>query len=120
MGPAGIWGVQQLLSIGDSLDEHEAATNVAQCCPCYVKTLRLLDKPSMTQLAQQLELCYQHFSGVCYYYGNLDVDVGQIVGMKHSTHPRKLETLQAASGKTEDASEPMQKRRRVLPWADRL
>jgi len=81
-GPAGIWGVQNLVSIGDSLDEQEATMKVAQCCPCYVKSLKLLERPNMIQLAQQLELCSRYLWGVSYHAGNFDVDLGQIIEAK--------------------------------------
>lgn len=107
-GPAGIFGVRSLVSIGDSLDEQEATMKVSQCCPCYVKSLKLMERPSTKELLQQLELCSHHLAAVAYHVGNLDIDVG-----------RMLEE-EGPSVKIDNENEPMQKKRRLLPWADKL
>jgi hypothetical protein len=127
-GPAGIWGVRTLISVGDSLEEHEAAIRVARSCPCYVKALKFLERPSVSQLARQLELCASHLSEIATHAGNLDLNLGQVVAHSQSIAEGKdvvKSFLTSAKygmppGNWSNETMPMQKRRRLLSWAGQL
>lgn len=59
-------GPSSLVSIGDGWHERVAAVITAKelKLQCHVKTLKLLEQPSVEQLAQQLDLCAQVFEGL--------------------------------------------------------
>lgn len=124
-GPAGIFGVQSLVSIGDSMDEHEATMKVAQSCPCYVKSLKLMERPTMSQMAQQLEVFAAQLPSIATHAGNLDFDLGMMVAVEGILAEDSLrEHLRSsrASGKIFDDSvcEPVQKKRRLPSHPDWL
>lgn len=114
-GPEGIWGLRNLVSIGDRLEEHEATMTVAQCCPCYVKFVKLVEQPTMSQLAEQLDVCSKMLCQMASHAGNLHVDLGHaVVGQGQGVHSEFLTSVQHG------LSEPMKKKRRLLSWAGRL
>jgi len=126
-GAAGIFGVQSFISIGDSVDEQQAAMKVAQCCPCYVKAVKLLERPTMTHVVQQLELCSSHLAKITSYPGNVDVDLGMMVAIEGEGILQELNTSgqwNVFSNTTTSSmlgdEEPLEKRRRLLPWAGAL
>jgi len=138
-GPAGFWGVQSLVSIGDSIDEQEASMMVARSCPCYVKSLKLMLRPTMPQLAQQLEAFTAHLAPIATLVGNLDVDLGQMVQdegilaedvLKEQVRASsllgqtatELEKRELASdlGTSPCRGEPEEKKRRLFSWAETL
>mmetsp|Transcript_33231 Transcript_33231/g.52889 ORF Transcript_33231/g.52889 Transcript_33231/m.52889 type:complete len:303 (+) Transcript_33231:2-910(+) len=113
-GDAGIWGVRNLVSIGDSLDEREAAMKTAECCPCYVKSIKFAEKPEIAQLTQQLEWCSSCLGQIAYHMGNLDLNLARDSVSK----PMEDTILDSIS---ENAyAEPSRKRQRLSSWADRL
>jgi len=120
-GLAGSRGVQSLVSIGDSLDEHQAAMKVAQNCPCYVKSLRLMERPTLTQLAQQLQVFSTHLPLIASHAGNLDVDLGHMVAVEgilaEDILKHQLLTSRSLAEKDKECG-PGQKKRRLLSRAD--
>jgi hypothetical protein len=128
-GPQGIWGLQNLISIGDSLEEQEATIKIAQHCPCYVKSVKLADRPSMRQLAQQLDLLVftDQLAEIFYHVGNLDLELGQVGAddeaeeddAKENEIPPSQSTPNRESQAEEDC-EPVNKKRRLPSWPDRF
>merc|ERR1712224_1122337 len=98
---------------------------VAQHCPCYVKSLKLADHPTMRQLTQQLDLCTHQLPSIAYHTGNLDLELGQVteedddVFVEPPSPEPKLDS--DLSAQAEEHYEPAQKKRCLQPtWADRL
>lgn len=127
--PAGIWGVRSLISVGDGLEEREAAIQVARSCPCYVKSVKFLERPSVARLLQQLELCVGHLTELAEHTGNLDVDLGQVVmNAPNAEEGKEFLGRFLTSAKygvppgywNNGESMPMHKKRRVMSWAGRL
>jgi hypothetical protein len=115
-GPWGIFGVQHLVSIGDSLDEHEATMQVAQWCPCYVKSLKLSERPTMFAVHQQLQLCLRHLPHIVYHIGNLQLDFRQMMSPEMTSNGEKRPLISQAtdlhaSERCKKEDEPPQKKR---------
>jgi hypothetical protein len=72
-------GVKSLVSIGDSVDEHEAAMMVGQSCCCDSKSFRLARRPTMSQLVQQLNAFNAQLPLITSHSGDLDVPLGEMV-----------------------------------------
>jgi hypothetical protein len=113
-GAAGIWGVQNLVSIGDSLDEREATMKTAQSCPCYVKSVKLMQQPTIVQLTQQLEMCSSQIGQIAYYMGNLDLNLVRESSCKLA-EASVSENFEHVCKDTESAK----KKQRLMSWADR-
>lgn len=69
-----------LISIGDSLVEKEAAQACARFAdlegkPSLCKTIKLIGDPSLKQLNDQLKTLTSHLEAVCAYDGDLDLHV---------------------------------------------
>lgn len=71
----GIFGCRNLVSIGDSWHEREAVMRAStETGPwCYVKSLKLAERPSMSQLAQQMSLLAMYFGWLATHQGSLDL-----------------------------------------------
>jgi len=48
---------------------------INQYCPCYTKSLKLTERPSIAMLTCQLELCLNHVGKMSAYNGNLDINL---------------------------------------------
>lgn len=65
-----------LITVGDSLIEMEAAYKFAKCInTCYIKTIKLKDSPSPTQLAKQLKLIVNDLPNIAKLQQNVTISV---------------------------------------------
>eukprot|EP00274_Cyanoptyche_gloeocystis_P007502 CAMPEP_0196657990 /NCGR_PEP_ID=MMETSP1086-20130531/26447_1 /TAXON_ID=77921 /ORGANISM="Cyanoptyche gloeocystis , Strain SAG4.97" /LENGTH=248 /DNA_ID=CAMNT_0041991333 /DNA_START=148 /DNA_END=894 /DNA_ORIENTATION=+ len=63
-----------ILSVGDSHTEREACHAVGRTQSSYkVKSIKLIERPTIEQLRKQIELVTSHFSSICSYDGHLDL-----------------------------------------------
>jgi hypothetical protein len=62
------------VSIGDQTHEHEAC-RAAVAAPCVVKAVKLVEKPSLADLAAQLRLVYNWLENIAAYGGGLNLDL---------------------------------------------
>mmetsp|Transcript_30275 Transcript_30275/g.66230 ORF Transcript_30275/g.66230 Transcript_30275/m.66230 type:complete len:346 (+) Transcript_30275:57-1094(+) len=71
----GIKGMRNLVSIGDSFFERMAVMKVAEDLdlPAYVKSLKLIERPSIAEVTCQLLQCSFHFDWLMSYAGSLDL-----------------------------------------------
>mmetsp|Transcript_124994 Transcript_124994/g.312421 ORF Transcript_124994/g.312421 Transcript_124994/m.312421 type:complete len:358 (-) Transcript_124994:100-1173(-) len=67
----------QIISIGDSWHERAAAFEVAQDATIawHAKSLKLLERPSVAQIAQQLDVVAQYLTQFSLYEGSLDLSM---------------------------------------------
>lgn len=117
-GTTGTEGTQSLVSIGDSLDEHEACMQVSHHFPCYAKSLKLLQRPTMAQLVQQLDVVSAHLPKILAHKGDLVANLGHMVaveGLLASETVEKFIRSQTEIARSED-KEPGQKKRRISPY----
>jgi hypothetical protein len=75
---------KNVISVGDQVCEHDACKIVVASRPaetrkrkCRVKTIKLLEDPSIEDLVAQLHVVHSWLRGVVAYDGNLDVDLGE-------------------------------------------
>jgi hypothetical protein len=75
---------KNIVSVGDQVCEHDACKIVVASRPaetkkrkCRVKTIKLLEDPSIEDLVAQLHVVHSWLRGVVAYDGNLDVDLGE-------------------------------------------
>lgn len=65
-----------VLVLGDSLSEREAAHNLALRKPTsYVKSVKLVERPNVTQLRRQIALLHGSFRELREHYGSFDVNL---------------------------------------------
>eukprot|EP00418_Pyrodinium_bahamense_P008609 CAMPEP_0179119608 /NCGR_PEP_ID=MMETSP0796-20121207/56315_1 /TAXON_ID=73915 /ORGANISM="Pyrodinium bahamense, Strain pbaha01" /LENGTH=315 /DNA_ID=CAMNT_0020818119 /DNA_START=89 /DNA_END=1034 /DNA_ORIENTATION=+ len=73
-GPLGGGRRKNLVSIGDSPHERSALIRAMECIPgCCAKSLKLMEKPDVSQLVQEHRLLIDCLSDIVSYDGNLDV-----------------------------------------------
>jgi hypothetical protein len=75
---------KNVISIGDQCCERDAVRGAARLRPemvrkkkCRVKTLKLLEEPSIEDLTAQLHVVHQWLTGIVMYDGDLDVDLSE-------------------------------------------
>jgi len=88
---------KNIISIGDQACEHNAVKLVTQARPqdmkkkkCRVKTIKLLEDPTIEDLTAQLHVVYQWLTGVVMYDGDLDVDLGEDDDVIFELHQRLI------------------------------
>ncbi|CAN8063144.1 unnamed protein product [Agarophyton chilense] len=65
-----------VLVLGDSLSEREAAHNLATRMPAScVKSVKLVERPNVTQLQRQIALLHGSFRDLRDHYGSFDVNL---------------------------------------------
>lgn len=65
-----------VLVLGDSLSEREAAHNLASRMPTScVKSVKLVERPNVTQLQRQIALLHGSFRDLREHYGSFDVNL---------------------------------------------
>lgn len=123
---ARVQGVWSLVSIGDSIDEQEATVMVARRCPCRSKTLKLIERPTISQLIKQLEVSSSQLPNMTSHKGSLDINLGQIIAdegvLAECIIEKQFLTSRLHEEKRNDNNdlESAQKRRRLLSWARKL
>lgn len=75
--PDGIQGPKSLVSIGDSWHERAAAFKTGQelGAGCFVKSVKLAERPTVDVLTQQLDLCARQLDQLASHDGSLDLRV---------------------------------------------
>jgi len=73
--PCGALGPRSVVSIGDSWHEREAVMRASTGPWCYVKSLKLAERPTMSQIVHQLNLFAMHFAWVANHQGSLDLSI---------------------------------------------
>lgn len=66
-------GVRSVIAFGDLMTDREAVRNALEKMPVKVKTVKLVERPSVEQLHRQLELISGCFERIRAYDGDLDV-----------------------------------------------
>lgn len=75
--PWGALGPRSVVSIGDSWHEREAVMRASTDIGpwCYVKSLKLAERPTMSQITHQLHLFATHFAWLANHQGSLDLSI---------------------------------------------
>merc|ERR1719352_1282807 len=88
---------KNIISIGDQVCEHNAVKLVTSNRPadmkrkkCRVKTIKLLEDPTIEDLTAQLHVVYQWLTGIVMYDGDLDVDLGEDDDVIFELHQRLI------------------------------
>jgi hypothetical protein len=93
---------KNIVSVGDQVCEHDAcklvvsqrpkaAQNPAKRHKCRVKTIKLLEDPSIEDLVAQLHVVHSWLRGIVTYDGNLDVDLGEDDDTIFELHQRLIQ-----------------------------
>jgi hypothetical protein len=89
---------KNVISVGDQVCEHAACKKIVSQRPaetrkrkCRVKTVKLLEDPTIEDLVAQLHVVQQWFRGIVAYDGNLDVDLGEDDDTIFELHQRLVE-----------------------------
>ncbi len=66
--------VKNIISCGDSMHEREAIHLVTeQMTHVYTKSIKFVDRPSLEQLRQQVDMIQRFFSQICDHNDHLDL-----------------------------------------------
>jgi hypothetical protein len=89
---------KNIVSVGDQVCEHDACKIVVSQRPaetrkrkCRVKTIKLLEDPSIEDLVAQLHVVHSWLRGIVAYDGNLDVDLGEDDDTIFELHQRLIQ-----------------------------
>lgn len=73
--PRGGKPVANLVSVGDQTHEHDAC-RAAAAAPCVVKTVKLVERPTLADLAAQLRVVHSWLGSIAAYGSGIDLDLG--------------------------------------------
>jgi len=89
---------KNIISVGDQVCEHDACRIVVSQRPgdlrkrkCRVKTVKLLEDPSIEDLVAQLHVVHSWLRGIVMYDGDLDVDLGEDDDTIFELHQRLIQ-----------------------------
>lgn len=79
--PAGFVGLRSVMSVGDSWHERNAIIRASQELgfPAFVKSVKLLERPSIAQIAQQMHSCANYLGGLATHDASVDfcIQIGE-------------------------------------------